>query len=841
MPFHTIAVPHSDILDGRLTLDVFAADLWEVFEGRAPDEYKDPTQFFEKTYQTDGLKDLLSIVEQRLKGQGGDPVIQIQTPFGGGKTHALIAMYHKAVDWNARKVVIVGTPMSPSDTLWGVLEKQLTGGINRCDGLTAPGRDTLRELLSDHQPVLILMDEVLEYITKAAGVPVADSTLAAQTLAFMQELTEVAAILKQVALVITLPSGSLERYGERAEQLFMQLAHVAGRVKKIYTPVQEHEIAKVIRQRLFSRIDMDDAAEVIRAFMDYADKEAILPPRTQPSEYRKRFEASYPFQPEVIDVLYQRWGSFPEFQRTRGVLRILSLVIHALKEQAIPYISLGDFDLGVQEIRQELLEHIGPQYDSVIAADITGEDAGARQVDNGVGDIHKGLKLGTRAATTIFLYSFSGGPEHGATLGEVKRGATTTGNPSSVVAEANNQLKGRLFYLQHDDGRAYFTNQPNLNRILLTRIENIDDAKVDDLEDTLLNNNLAVGRFKTRLEAKEGSEVPDDSDLKLVVLKKRDETLMTSILENKGKNTPRVNRNTVFFLVPLELEERGFYTELRNAIAYRAISTDKTLNLSDEQQQEVKTELRKAESGLDNWLCRYYRTVCIPTKEGFKETDLGIPTVGVSRKLDEVIYGKLKSDGELLEGIQPVAIKERYLKTDSVSTEQLYQSSAKTPGEARLISRSAWEASIREGVEQGIFGLGELEDGKPIYRYFKERPPSIALSGNEVIIREDICIAQQEPVIEDPPPIDPPSVDPPPVHPPLVHPPPSTGERNEVSLKFTIPKGQVSKILGVMNLLQSHFDNLEVELLATDGDITDQDYEGKIKETFNQLDIDLKE
>ena len=830
MPFHTIAVPHSDILDGRLTLDVFAADLWEVFKGRAPDEYKDPTQFFEKTYQTDGLKNLLSIVERRLKGQGGDPVIQLQTPFGGGKTHALIAMYHKAVDWNAQKVVIVGTPMSASDTLWGVLEQQLTGGINRCADLTSPGRDTLRELLSEGQPVLILMDEVLEYITKAAGVPVADSTLAAQTLAFVQELTEAAGILKQVALVITLPSGSLERYGDGADKLFMQLGKVAGRVKKIYTPVQEHEIGQVIRQRLFSRIDMADATEVIRAFMDYADKEAILPHGGQPSEYRKRFEASYPFQPEVIDVLYQRWGSFPEFQRTRGVLRILSLVIHALKEQAIPYISLGDFDLGVPEIRHELLEHIGTPYDSVIAADITGDGAGARQVDNSVGDIYKGLKLGTRAATTIFLYSFSGGPEHGASLGEVKRSATTTGNPASVVAEANDQLKGRLFYLQHDDGRAYFTNRPNLNRILLTRIENIDDEKVAELEETLLNKNLAVGRFKTRLEPKDGADIPDDSDLKLVILKKRDEPLMKNILETKG-NTPRVNRNTIFFLTPLAHEERGFYTQLRNAIAYRVISVDKTLNLSEEQQQEVKTELRKAEGELDNALCRYYRTVCIPTKEGFKETDLGIPTLGVSRKLDEVIYDKLKSDGDILEGIQPLAIKERYLKNDSVSTEQLYQSSARTPGEARLISRSAWETSIREGVEQGIFGLGELEDGKPICRYFKERPLSIAFSGNEVIIREDICIAQQKPVIVEPPPVEPLPPDPP---------PPPEG-RNEVSLKFTIPKGQVSGIMGVMNLLQSHFDNLEVELRATNGEISDQDYEGKIKETFEQLDIDLKE
>ena len=836
MPFHTIAVPHRDILEGRLTLDVFAADLWEVFRGTAPDEYKDSTQFFEKTYQTDGLRDLLSIIEGRLNGRGGDPVIQIQTPFGGGKTHALIAMYHRASEWNAQKAVIVGTPMSTSDTLWGMLETQLTGEIDRFDGLTSPGRDALCELLSESQPVLILMDEVLEYMTKAAGVQVADSTLATQTLAFMQELTEAAAILEKVALVITLPSGAMERYDEGAERLFMQLGHVAGRVEKIYTPVQEHEIAQVIRQRLFAPINMDNAGETIRDFMDYAEKESILPPGMELSEYRKRFEAAYPFLPEAIDVLYQRWGSFPDFQRTRGVLRLLSLVIHSLKDQAIPYISLADFDLSVQEIRRELLKHIGGEYDSVISADITGEDAGAKQVDIGLGDAHKGLKLGSRAATTVFLYSFSGGTEQGVNLGEIKRSATTTGNPSSVVAEAVEGLRGKLFYLQHDSGRSYFTNQPNLNRILLTRMENISDSEIDEFEETLLKKNLSGGKLKTFLEAKDGADIPDNDDLKLVILKERDDVLMKEALETRG-NTPRVNRNTLFFLVPLEREGNGFYSQLRKITAYRTIGSDRTLNLSDEQRKEVRAELKKAEDELNDRLRRYYRTVFIPVKEGVKESDLGVPTYGDTKKLDEAVYDKLRSDREILESIHPLVIKERYLKTnESVSTVQLYQSSAKTPGEVRVTNRGAWESGIREGVEQGLFGLGELDDGKPVCRYFKERPMSIALSGNEVIIREDICIAQEISLIVEPPPVVPPPV----VPPPVVPPPPPEG-RNEVSLKFTIPKGQVSGIMGVMNLLQSNFNNLQIELRATDGKMSEQDYEDKIKEAFDQLGIDLEE
>ena len=213
------------------------------------------------------------------------------------------------------------------------------------------------------------------------------------------------------------------------------------------------------------------------------------------------------FKPEAIDVLYQRWGSFPSFQRTRGVLRLLSFVIYSLKEAAIPYISLADFDLSVQEIRQELLKHIGGEYDSVIAADITGEDAGAKKVDIGLGDAYKGLKLGSRAATAVFLYSFSGGTEKGANLGEIKRSATTTGNPSSVLTEAVEGLQEKLFYLQHESGRSYFTNQPNLNSILLTRMENINERAIDGFEETELKKNLSSGGIKTFVWPRDGSDV----------------------------------------------------------------------------------------------------------------------------------------------------------------------------------------------------------------------------------------------------------------------------------------------------------------------------------------------
>ena len=546
--------------------------------------------------------------------------------------------------------------------------------------------------------------------------------------------------------------------------------------------------------------------------------------------------------PEVVDVLYQRWGSYPTFQRTRGVLRLLSLVIHSLKETDKPYISLGDFDLANQEIRQELLKHIGAEFNSIIGADITGKDAASKKVDGSLGNAYKGLKLGTRTATTMFLYSFSGGKEHGVSAGEIKRSATTVGNPASVVAEATEQLKGKLFYLQNVGEKYFFSNQPNLNRIVLTKMDNVREAEITTLEQEILKQSIEGDKFKVFIWEENSANIPDSEDLKLIVLKKENKELMESISKAKGQ-TPRVNRNTIFYLYPMESERPTFITTMKRKVAFEYIQQDSSLKLSDAQKKEVKKELKRIEAELTESLRRFYRMVGICGKEGVKPLDLGIPTYGEEKHLDREVFDKLRSDSEILESIAPLVIREKHLADKQhVSTKQLYRSSLTTPGETRVVNRQVFEQSISEGVRTGLFGLGNLEAEKPISRYFKEQP-TIAFSDNEVLISEAICEEQkraEEKVKQE-------------GYPPSV--PPILGAvgikeeektrgalgdaRDEVHLRFKVPKGKVADIMRVMNLLQIKFENLEIDLIATDGSISEQDYEDKIKEAFRQLGIEL--
>ncbi len=841
-PFSTIAIPHKDILEGRLTMDIFAADLWEVFKGRAPKEYQDPAIFFSKTYITAGLQNLLSIAEKRLKGKGGDPIIQIQTPFGGGKTHSLIALYHKAKEWGANVVVFSGDKFSAGEnepTLWEEIERQLEGKISTLKGkdMVSPGGEKLRNLLQKHQPLLILLDEIHEYVaTKALGIKVGDSNLASQTIAFLQELTNEVRTLDKTILFVSLPSSNPYR-DEKSEELLQALQNILGRLEKIYTPVQDEEVSYVIIKRLFSEVNKREAEKTIEEFLDYAEKEKILPKGVEKASYRERFKRSFPFQPEVIDVLYKRWGSFPTFQRTRGVLRILALVVYSLKVSKIPFIRLGDFDLKNDEIKRELIKHIGQEYDSIISADITSTDSGAKKVDKELGEAYSKFSFGTKCATTIFMYSFSGGPEKGATIDEIKLSCSEPSAPSSIVVEAISKLKENLFYLS-DEG-LYFTNQPNLNRILLIKMESIQDQDLKEEEKNLLailTKSPTKKYFDIYIWPQNSKDVPDTKNLKLVILPNRKKC--KDFLENCGER-PRVYRNTLIFLCPSDSERIHFDNFLKKKLAWHLVEKDKTLHITDEQRKEVRDKIKKAENEAKERIRNLYRLIVLPSGE----IDLGIPTYGEDVNINEEIYGRLRNDGEILEKLASSVLKEKYLKdSDYVQTKNILESFYKTPGEIRIINDDVLKDSIREGVKQGLFGLGVIENDKPVCRHFKEEIlPEIA--EGEIIIKAELCLPTK--VISDEK-----------IQPPVTKISKATRKEEEseaivkpkeeyrnIKLKLKVLPGNLSNIVKIVNFINARFKqvNIRVEISAQDGKISISEYEDKIKEAFNQAGIEVED
>ena len=643
----------------------------------------------------------------------------------------------------------------------------------------------------------------------------------------------------------------MEHYDENAERAFQKLQKVSGRVEKVYTPVQDEEITKIIKRRLFSSINDSEVKNNVSTFLTYAENEGILPAGVEFTDYRDQFIDSYPFLPEVIDVLYKRWGTLTTFQRTRGVLRLLALVIHSLKSSYKPYISTADFDLENSEIRRELVKHIGNEYDGVIASDITGSNSGSKIVDNELGKAYQGLKLSTRASTTIFLYSFSGAQEKGTYLTEIKRLATTLDNPSSAVAEAVDRQRKQLFFLQSQNDKYYFSNKPNLNRILLTKMDNVKDQQIIELQHSLIEQQISGKKLRTILYPKESKDIAESEDLKLVIFNqaiKNNELpeKMKDFTENKGE-TPRVYRNTILFLAALENQRANFDQITRRRIAYEMIIRDTAINLSAEDRKNITDTVKKEDDALKGQVKMLYRLVYVPAKgDSFKAVNLGIPTYGDKKSLDESVYDQLRIDGEISEKISSAVLASKYLTNRKCAkTKQIYESLLRTPGEERPNSIQAVEYGVREGVRQGAFGLGTLIGEEINCNYYPgDSAPNITFDENEIIIDEKECTAirtkletpkqteqwetperggeQKQPGF---------------FTTPTTAAPSRPDEIREIQITIDVPRGQVSQIMGLMNLLQQKYQTLSLQIRATEGTMTEAELTDHVKETLKQLGI----
>ena len=562
MAFHQIAVPNRDILSDNYSGEVYAAKLWEVHNKRGSDEYIDADTFFKKTYLTDNLKAILDSVKTRLDGKGGGHFRSITTPFGGGKTHTLIALYHKCSQWGTKPVVLVGNEMDPkTQTPWGMIEEQLTGRVDKLEGQVPRGGEVLRKVLANQgTPILVLIDELLQYIIRADGVKIHDTTLATQTIAFMQELSEVASSLPNVCVVVTLPSSTNEQLDdEKYAKLYDKLRKVAGRMQDTITPVSDYDIPRIIRQRLFSTTDDEirvRSESIVKDFVDYCEGEGLIPEGKQPSEYRDDFMNSYPFLPQVIDVLYQRWGTITQFQRTRGVLRLLSLVVGSLATSDKQFISLGDFDLSNDAIRQELVEYLDPSFNGVVAKDLVGDGSGAAKVNTMVPDQYRGKQLGVRAATTIFMYSHSGGAEiNGATETEIKRSTCERGIPAAQISGVLNLFRNHLFYLGTVNDRYMFTKEANVLKIKVDMMDNLKQSDVEDAEQNIVRQNIdKIKEMRTILWPTDSKNVDDSTQLKLAIMKKDDQNLIRQIYDVMGESD-RTYRNNLFFWFHLMVNE----------------------------------------------------------------------------------------------------------------------------------------------------------------------------------------------------------------------------------------------------------------------------------------------
>jgi Swt1-like HEPN/Protein of unknown function (DUF499) len=462
-PWREVVSPHPDVASGRYQQAEFAADLWQVHIGEGSDEYRKPVEFFRRTYLTDSLKRLLIGAVQRLNGAGGDPVVQLQTNFGGGKTHSMLALYHlfsgtphgelvgvDAVLADAgttklpkvNRVVLVGNKISPGNpvvkadgtvvrTLWGELAWQLghaAGGVKEAkkafqrlaaddEKATSPG-DVLRGLMNDYGPCLILIDEWVAYARQlhdAADLPAGSFET---HFTFAQALTESAKLAKSCLLVISLPASDTgssphaqasdeEVGGQRGREALSRIHNAVGRVEASWRPASAEEGFEIVRRRLFQPLVERDQFvardTVARAFFDfYRTQHQEFPPECRESEYEKRLKAAYPIHPEIFDRLYNDWSTLVKFQRTRGVLRLMAAVIHSLWEKGDrnPLILPANIAIDDSRVQFELTRYLSDNWVPVIEADVDGPNALPLRLDGDISNLGR-FAACRRVARTI--------------------------------------------------------------------------------------------------------------------------------------------------------------------------------------------------------------------------------------------------------------------------------------------------------------------------------------------------------------------------------------------------------------------------------------------------------
>ena len=534
-PWREVVSPHQDVASGRYQQAEFAADLWQVHLGEGSPEYLDPSEFFRRTYLTDSLKQLLGGAVQRLSSMGGDPVVQLQTNFGGGKTHSMLALYHlfsgapvvglsgmdavmQATGVTAlpsvNRVVIVGNRISPGNpvsktdgtevrTLWGELAWQLgqTAGGQvearrayervRADDerATNPG-DVLRELLNEYGPTLILIDEWVAYARQLHDEGDLPAGSFETQFTFAQALSESAKLAKNCLLVISLPASDsmdsphaeaddVEVGGLRGRAALSRLRNVIGRVDSSWRPASAEESFEIVRRRLFQPI-VDPANfatrdNVARAFCDlYRTSHQEFPPECAEADYEKRIRAAYPIHPEVFERLYSDWSALQSFQRTRGVLRLMAAVIHSLWEKGDrnPLIVPANVPLDDPRVQFELTRYLPDNWVPVIERDIDGPNSLPLRLDGEVPNLGK-YGACRRVARSIFLGSapIPAVANQGIEDRRIKLGCVIPGEPAAVFGDAMRRLGSAATYLYQDGSRYWYSTQPTVANLADSRAE----------------------------------------------------------------------------------------------------------------------------------------------------------------------------------------------------------------------------------------------------------------------------------------------------------------------------------------------------------------------------------
>ncbi|MCY3537158.1 MAG: DUF499 domain-containing protein, partial [Cyanobacteria bacterium MAG IRC3_bin_20] len=780
--------PRQDVLAGQIRDEDFAADLSQVLKGTAPELYKNPALFFANTHPTRGLKDLIQAVVGRLSGADNQlgSILRLDTSYGGGKTHALIGLNHiltaprqipnleEFVDPTALPsqpvtvAVFDGENADPMNgrrmegdilatTPWGELAVQLAGRsgygrIRNSDQLGAapPGAETLRELMGE-RPVLILMDELSIYLRKLKG-PAAGQA-AEQLTPFLTDLIKAVNSLPNAVLVFTLALGrggqAVDAYGEenqRIDRIFAELESVTGRQVTALTPTSEDETVQVLCRRLFASIDRSRVGEVVRAYQDLWRPHAeALPPVGQVDERAEALRKGYPFHPELIETLMQKTSTLENFQRVRGMLRLLAQTVAQLWREQLgdaTAIHLHHVDPGNERIRLEIATKLGLQaFIPAIRADVartSAEDGKALAQQLDTGEFAGLAPYGSLTARTVLLHSLAfNEPLKGLGRLELNYSLYAPGLDPAFIDKAVRHLQEASEYLDDSaTSKLRFLTEANLNQMVRKREGQFDLETVRQE----LNRHIGVIFAKARrcfepvVFPASPAEIPDDTDGPyLAVLHWEGHTvaqdhvhlpeLVVRLFKERGDNAnTRRNRNNLVFVCADRLQVDDMLRKTRTFLALGQMQqVDLFASLQSHQQEQVKERHGRAQQAFALAVQQAYRHVFYPERGPEPDVPLVHAAVTVTNASSEPGVGQkqvervLRDAGELMlaDDAPPapnyMADKTPLRRLGVMSSRDLRNEYYRDPALPVLIGDEVLKKCLRMGLEGGVFVYKEGE------------------------------------------------------------------------------------------------------------------------------------
>ncbi len=735
-PWFKVVKPYPFIESLGNQEELFVADLGDVLTGTAHPIYQDPELFVKTTHFTSGLIQFLESVLMKITTGEGNSVIRLQSQFGGGKTHGIIAVHHLLTNqrffdgkitkfphnFSPKIVRMLGTHLNPIkgrkveniriSTLWGELAYQL-GGIEEFNSLRendqeriSPGKTTLLSLLSSYQPVIILLDEFTEYITKAKGVTVTKSNLGLQTLIFLQELSECLRSLEKSVLIISLPEREYEETGDKEKPLLIEIDHILSRLDSLIIPSERSDLFQIVRKKLID--DIIDAESLSKIVSDissyYIDNKTEFPPHSSTSSYSSLLENSFPFHPSTVELLIDNWSKLPSFQGTRTILSILAKVLfdQQQKKSNNPIITPSDILYQQKSQKSFYYRHLPLKFIEILNYELKV----FKESTDLKSDSREWKKLGNKIISTIFLYSIPKNNNIGVNFQEINLAVWKPDIDLILISEVINYLTQSMEFLHTKDRRHLLSEKVNINFKIKDLKNKLEEEALKEIKDKISSQRVEFP-INVIVWPQSSDRIPDNPKLKLVFASPdREELEIKSWIQSRGERF-RKYQNTILIAQVNTTNFYGLKTIIQEKKAIEKLIQDKeNTRLTRVEQKNLNLRLKAIKKEATFSFNRIY----LEFTDSINHYHLSPPKSPGNPFLEWMI-GELIKDEVIVNYIRPQYIKRYFFKEKrKIDTLSILDQFLKNLNMPKLMKVQILRNAILEGIKTKIFTLEFLSE-----------------------------------------------------------------------------------------------------------------------------------